>query len=98
MEIRTTEILDPTAQPKVQKTTIAPSTCKLADKIKVGFLWNNKPNGDILLLNIKELLSQRYQLGVTSWQQKSSVAAPADISKIQKLATDSDLVIVAIAD
>jgi hypothetical protein len=98
MEMKTIEILDPTAQPKNKAATAAPHVRKLDNKVKIGFLWNSKPNGDILLSSIKDRLSQKYQLTETSWHQKSSVATPADASDIDKLADNSDLVIIAIAD
>ncbi len=98
MEIKTIIVLDPTAQPKSKETTVAPRIRKLEDKIKIGFLWNSKPNGDILLLSIKDRLSQKLRLAGTNWHQKDSLGSPADSATINELAANSDLVITAIAD
>jgi len=98
MQARTIVILDPTEQPKAQEGAQAPQVKKPTGKFTVGFLWNNKPNGDVLLQNIKELLSEKIQLEKTVWQQKEVVAAPADNEIIEKLAAESNLVISAIAD
>ena len=97
MVTKTITVLDPTAKPGVKEISIAPRVHDLNDKV-IGFLWNTKPNADLLLLRIKEQLSQRFHLAGTTWQQKigAAVSAPADI--IEELAQTSDLVINAIGD
>ncbi len=64
----------------------------------LGFLWNTKPNGDILLMSIKEHLSQRFHLAGTKWYQKEAVAVPAPENIISGLVDNSDLVINAVCD
>ena len=97
MDLKTIAVLDPTAKPRAKEISTPPRLNDLNDKV-IGFLWNTKPNGDILLLRIKEQLSRRFQLGGTSWYQKSGTSFPADTAIIEELANTSDLVINAIGD
>ncbi len=98
MVTKTIVVLDPTVTHAGKKIPIAPRVHDLNDKV-VGFLWNSKPNGDLLLLRIKEQLSQRFRLGGTNWRQKSSGASvPVDTATIEELARTCDLVIAATGD
>ncbi|MFC2068930.1 hypothetical protein ACFLTP_08005 [Chloroflexota bacterium] len=89
---KTITVLDPTVQPQVTKNSLAPRLHDLNDKV-IGFLWNQKSNGDILLLSIKEQLSQKFHLAGTVWQQKSLAAIPADATIVGELIHSSDVVI-----
>ena len=89
-------VLVPTAKARVKEISIAPRVHDLNDKV-IGFLWNGKPNGDILLLRIKEQLSQRFRFAGTDWHQGNTDKAD-DTSTIEELARTSDLVINAIGD
>jgi hypothetical protein len=65
----------------------------------MGILWNTKPNGDILLLRIQEVLSNRFKLAGVIWQQKprsADVAAPAEIKR--ELALKADFIVNATGD
>lgn len=90
-------VLNPTAKPKVNNIPMAPKVRDLNGKA-VGFLWNTKPNGDILLKEIKEQLSQKFHLAGTNWYQKEAVAIPAPDKTINGLIDSSDLVINAVSD
>ncbi len=89
-------VLVPTAKPARQEIPIAPRVQDLNDKV-VGLLWNDKPNGDILLLRIKEQLSQRFHLAGTVWQHGRRAGAD-DTAIIEELTSNTDLVINAMAD
>ena len=95
MVTKTIAVLIPTAKPRVKEVSMASRLHDLNDKV-VGFLWNGKPNGDILLLRIKEQLSQRFHLAGTNWHQKDA-GVPAEAA-IEELTRTSDLVINAIGD
>ena len=99
MVTKTITVLDPTAKPRASVMPIAPRVHDLNGKV-VGFLWNGKPNGDILLLRIKEQLSQRFHFAGTSWQQKAGATVSADAVApiIDELTRTSELVINAISD
>ena len=97
MVIKTIAVLDPTAKPRIKEITTASRVHGLNDKT-IGFLWNSKPNGNILLLRIKEQFLQKFHGTETGWSEKFSAtfAAPADT--IEELTRTSDLVINAIGD
>ncbi len=94
---KTIIVLDPTAKPKVKDIPIVPRVHDLNGKV-LGFFWNSKPNADILLLRIKEQLSQRFLPAGTNWYQKQVATIPAEDTIINELVNTSDLVINAIGD
>ena len=99
MAEKTIIVLDPTVDPAVQEATqaLAPRVSSLNDKI-LGILWNRKPNGDVLLLRIKEQLSQRFNFKGSNWREKPAAENSADIATLEELARTSDLVINALGD
>ena len=97
MAIKNTTVLNPTAKPRLKEISMAPRVHNPDGKV-VGFLWNQKPNGDLLLQKIRDQLSQKFNLSGTNWHQKSSGAVPAEVTTIEELARTSDLVINAIGD
>jgi len=97
MVTKTITVLDPTSTHGGKEISTAPRVNDLNNKV-VGFLWNTKPNGDLLLLRIIERLSQRFRLAGTNWHQKPGASVPADAAIIEELAQTSDLVITATGD
>ncbi len=97
MGTRTIAVLDPTAKPKHPWIPIARRVADLNGKV-VGFLWNEKPNGDILLNRIKERLSQKFNLSGTIWHAKETASRPASEVILNDLTSRADLVINAIGD
>ena len=95
---KTIEILIPTAEPRAERGAVNPHVHDLNSKI-VGFLWDEKPNGDFLLNRIKEKLLERYNLAGTIWRQVGGLHIGAeDAAEIQQLADACDTVIVAVGD
>jgi len=96
---KTVGILVPTAKPKVPGIPINHRFNDLDGKA-VGFLWNEKTNGDFILRHIREHLSQRYRLARTDWGQvraqdfQEALTAPT----INQLTASSDTVVIAIGD
>ncbi len=97
MAQKTIAVLDPTAKPR-PKEVIRPHQLNDLNGKVVGFLWNTKPNGDILLLRIKEQLSQRYRLAGTEWREKGGTSVAAEAAIIEALVKTSDVVVNAIGD
>ena len=95
---KTIEILIPTAEPRAEKVAVNPHVHDLNGKT-VGFLWDEKPNGDFLLNRIREKLSERFKLAGTVWRQVGGLHIGAeDAAEIQQLAEASDTVVVAVGD
>ncbi|MFC1928689.1 hypothetical protein ACFLXK_03680 [Chloroflexota bacterium] len=90
-------VLDPTAKSSFEEASIVPRVNDLNGKV-IGFLWNGKPNGDILLRRVKEQLSKRFCLAGTVWQEVLKPVEPAETAAIEELTRTSDLVIIASAD
>ena len=97
MVTRTITLLDPTSKARDRKFKMASRPSNLEGKV-IGFLWNSKPNGDLLLLRIKEQLSQRFHLSRTNWQEKPTSTVSASADTIEELTRTSALVINALGD
>ena len=59
MEETTLEVLDPSGVTIAERKTLAPRLETFEGK-KIGLVWNTKPNGEVLLEEIGELLKERY--------------------------------------
>ena len=95
---KTIEILVPTAEPRTEKIAVNPHVNDLNGKV-IGFLWDEKPNGDFLLNGIREKLSERYKLAGTIWRQVGGLHMEAEKAvEIKELADAADTVIVAVGD
>jgi hypothetical protein len=98
METQKIVVLDPTFQNKAKESITAPVIKKSSTPRKIGFLWNTKPNGDILLEIIRDRLSSQYGPISTRWCQKDSPSSGASQDILSDLASGCDLVITASAD
>ena len=94
---RTIVVLDPTAEPRDLRHTMAPRLPDLRGQA-VGFLWNSKPNGDILFARLDELLRQKYEVVRTLHQRKPSSSSPATEQILDELATSVHAVVVGLGD
>ena len=92
MVTKTITVLDPTAKSKAKENPITPRINDLNGKT-VGFLWNKKANGNLLLLRIKEQLSQKYQLAGTKWYEKPESGLPAPAPIVEELMRTVDVVV-----
>ncbi len=90
-------VLDPTAPPRELRHTMAPRLPDLRGRA-VGFLWNSKPNGDILFARLEELLRQKYEITGAMHRRKPTASVGADQQVIDELATSSQAVVVGLGD
>ena len=93
---KTIAVLVPTGEHKDKRIPLPSRVTDLNGKV-IGFLWNRKPNADILLRRIQEQLSQRFRLAGTSWVL-GGMAATVDPAIIEELTRTSDTVIIASGD
>ena len=93
----TITVLDPTAPPRELSHSMALRPEDLRGRA-VGFLWNSKPNGDALFSRLEELLREKYEIAMTSYQRKPTASLPADDKVIEELATTADAVVVGLGD
>jgi hypothetical protein len=92
------EIFVPSAEPKIKKLAVNPRLHNLNGKI-LGFLWNEKPNGDVLLHRLQMHLSQKYKLAGTVWEQIGGLHVDVDKApEIKKIAAVADTIVIAVCD
>lgn len=94
---KTTVVLVPTSKPEVKEIPLARRVNDFNGKV-IGYIWNRKPNADILLKEINRLLNARFQIDGTKWHEKTSAALAAEITLIEELVNSSDMVISAMGD
>ncbi len=95
--MRKIKVLVPTAEVRVREIEMARRSNGLRGRT-VGFFWNRKPNGDILLKKLEEEWVKRVQLHRTTMRQKafSSSGAPPEI--LDELSAECAFVVLAIGD
>ncbi len=93
----TIEVLDPVGVNKAPRLAPSPRVPDLSGKV-VGLLDNGKPNFELLLGRVEEILTQRYQVAGVVRRRKPTVMAAAPRELIQELAERSDLVINGLGD
>ena len=94
---RTIKVLDPTAKSRVKEIQANTPSQDLNGKV-IGFMWNHKPNGDILLNRIKEELSRRFNLAGTVWKHWEGGGSGPEASILDEMAASADMVVIAIGD
>ena len=90
-------VLDPTAPPRELRHTMAPRPQDLRGK-SVGFLWNSKPNGDILFDRLEALLREKYEISNVVHQRKPSASIAAKQEGMDALTTSAHVAIVGLGD
>ena len=90
-------VLDPTAKPRELRHAMAPRLPDLRGR-KVGFLWNSKPNGDILFARLEELLREKFEITDSVHRRKPTASVAATKDDIDELAASCHAVIVGLGD
>ena len=90
-------VLDPTAKPRELRHELAPRLPDMRGR-KIGFLWNSKPNGDILFARLEELLRQKYEITDSIFRRKPTASVSATMQDIDELAASCDAVVVGLGD
>ena len=90
-------VLDPTAPPRELRHTMAPRLPDLRGRA-LGFLWNSKPNGDIVFARLEELLRQKYEITSATHRRKPTASAGAVNQVLDDLSTTVHAVVVGLGD
>lgn len=90
-------VLDPTASPHDSQSRTAPRLRTLRGRA-IGFLWNSKPNGNILFEELERSLLRDHGVVSASRVSKPNSSIPATNELIAKLASSVDAVVVGIGD
>ncbi len=64
----------------------------------VGFLWNSKPNGNVLFSRLEELLSEKYEISNFVHRRKPTSSVPATQEVLDELASSVQAVVVGLGD
>ena len=89
--------LDPRGSSVHEDTSIAPRPRSL-DGLVIGLLSNNKPNSELLLRDVADLVKQQYEIKDVIEANKGSHRIPAPAEIISNLAERCDVVITATAE
>jgi hypothetical protein len=95
--MKTVEVLVPEAEVKFGEIRMAERTKELNGRV-VGFLWNNKPNGDRLLKKLENLLKEKFEPSYTLMKRKTTASSKTPDDILEELSLKCDLVILAIGD
>ncbi|MDA0733678.1 MAG: hypothetical protein O2909_02640 [Chloroflexi bacterium] len=90
-------VLDPSAPPRVLSHDMALRPADIRGK-RLGFLWNSKPNGDVLFGRLEQLLREKYEITDVVYRRKPTSSAPATSQVMDELATSVDVAIVGLGD
>lgn len=90
-------VLDPTGKASAIQEVAPASRLEELQGKSLGILWNEKPNGDILLSRIEEHLTRRFDISKVVWKRKSS-GGRAPVQVLEDLARECDVVINGIGD
>lgn len=89
--------LDPRDAEKEVSPNIAARPVDLSGKI-IGLLSNNKPNSELLLRGVADLIAEKYEIKEIIEANKGSHQRPAPPEMIADLASRCDVVIAATAE
>jgi hypothetical protein len=90
-------VLNPTAPPRELRHTMALRPADLRGQA-VGFLWNSKPNGDLLFGRLEELLRTKYEISAATYRRKPTASIPASGTVIDELAASVQVAVVGLGD
>jgi hypothetical protein len=91
------EVLVPVSQVEYGEIEMVGRPRDLDGKL-IGFMWNHKPNGDLLLKGLEAALRGKFNLSGTLMREKSVASSEAGTEVLEELSTKCDLVILAIGD
>lgn len=97
MAKRSIAVLDPTGVPDVKRQEMANRVGDLHHK-RLGVLWNEKHNGDILLRRLQEHLQEMFDFHKVSWFHQPSAGARASPEVLEAISKGCDVVLSAVGD
>jgi hypothetical protein len=91
------EVLVPIAEAKFGEIEMAQRPLTISGKT-IGFLWNSKSNGDLLLKNLESRLMAKYGFSEIFMKRKKMASSGAPPELLEELSAKCDLVVLAIGD
>ena len=77
---------------------LAPRRFTTLDGVRLGLVSNSKLNADKVLLALGDLLAERYRLKSIVHEHKLNFSLPAPDEVVNKIASQSDVVIAGVGD
>lgn len=93
----TISVMSPVAQPRQLQNQLADRNENVEGK-SLGFLWNNKPNGEIIFKSLEKILVPKLGLSSVKYYGKWTASIPVDERTLEKMAKEVDLAIIGLAD
>ena len=90
-------LLNPTAPPREIKYPMAERLPDLGGKT-IGFLWNYKPNGDVLFGWLETLLREKYEIKDAVYGQQPTASIPVSKEVLEQMVASVDAAVVGIGD
>lgn len=90
--------LDPRDPGKLSSTTNVAGCPESLEGLVVGLLSNNKPNSELLLRNVAEMLKQRHGVSEVIESNKGTHRVPAPETILTSLVSSCDVVVTATAE
>ena len=90
-------VLNPTAPPRQLRTDMAVRPADLRGKA-IGFLWNSKPNGDVLFQRLEQLLREKYEIPAALYRRKPTASIPAEPQVVEEMAATVQVAVVGLGD
>ncbi len=94
-----TEVMIPTSPGRIVKIETA-NRIKALDGKRVGLFWNTKPNGDVFLTRVGELLKERFRgIKIVEFLPgKGDTTSAAPSTAIEEAAEKCDVIILSTGD
>ncbi|MDP6131308.1 MAG: hypothetical protein QGH97_09640 [Dehalococcoidia bacterium] len=96
-DIRTVQILDPTAEDVPEELGLSPKLPDLKGKV-VGLLENRKYHADAFLQELQDVLAQDYGAGKVVYTTKFTYSAACAEETLDTMSAECDVIIHGIAD
>ncbi|MFL2645532.1 MAG: hypothetical protein ACJ0KI_07735 [Dehalococcoidia bacterium] len=93
----TISVLNPSAKPRRLQNQLSNRSENLEGK-RLGFLWNNKPNGNVIFQTLENVLVSKLSLSSVAYYSKWTASIPVDEDTLQCMGAEVDLAIVGLAD
>ena len=90
-------VMDPTALPRDLRHDLATRPADLRGG-SVGFLWNSKPNGDLLFSRMEALLRAKYEISDARYWSKPTASIPASQAVLDEIVAGVQVAVVGLAD
>jgi hypothetical protein len=91
------EIFVPVSEVNPREIRMAERPSSLNGKV-IGLMWDEKPNGDLLLNNLRGALKNKFLPSEILMKSKPRASAGAPVEILEELSTKCNLVILAIGD